>query len=337
VGEDEGALEETVEVKDDEEDDKRAVVSEEAAKVAKGIEAEDAHMRRALVNPMSHLSLCIFVVLKMQSFFSLFCDPMVELLCICLLSNLALVFHRVCSLWMGKLQQPFWSAFGTKQRVVPLHHMRCCENGFRSNWGGNPTFTFANSIWPGIFKKSFSSRIKSWDEANERCKASLRNLREILQEAKTESAECAMERLTQSVKNGGVDGIGKITRISFCLLAVCVGLLGSDHAKEQALRGFASELSTSGKKLIELGCKKEHLGSLCRGLAHSHNEPEHCVENGACKAGRKCTTVFGFFAKFQDLFDVKFDGALGRILLCIKRFGNKNWEEFEPPVLQKEE
>jgi hypothetical protein len=37
------------------------------------------------------------------------------------------------------------------------------------------------------------------------------------------------------------------------------------------------------------------------------------------------------------LFDVKFDGALGRILLHIKRFGNKNWEEFEPPALRKEE
>jgi hypothetical protein len=55
-----------------------------------------------------------------------------------------------------------------------------------------------------------------------------------------------------------------------------------------------------------------------------------------CKGGRKCT-VFGFFAKFQDLFDAKFGGALRRVLLCIKRFGNKNWEEFEPPVLQKEQ
>jgi hypothetical protein len=85
-----------------------------------------------------------------------------------------------------------------------------------------------------------------------------------------------------------------------------------------------------------LGCKKEHLGSLCRGLAHSRNEPECCVESGARKGGRK-RTVFDFFVKFQDLFDVKFGGALGRILLCIKRFGTKNWEEFEPPVLQKEE
>jgi hypothetical protein len=85
-----------------------------------------------------------------------------------------------------------------------------------------------------------------------------------------------------------------------------------------------------------LGCKKERLGSLCRGLAHSRDEPEHCVENGACKGGRKCT-IFDFFVKFQDLFDAKLDGASGRVLLRIKRFGNKNWEEFEPPVLQKEE
>jgi hypothetical protein len=117
---------------------------------------------------------------------------------------------------------------------------------------------------------------------------------------------------------------------------VCAGLLESDHAKEQALQGFMSEPSTSGKKLIELGCKKEHFGSLCRGLAHSCNEPEHCVENGVCKGGRKCT-VFDFFVKFQGSFDVKFDGALGRVLLHIKRFGTKNWEEFEPPVLQKEQ
>jgi hypothetical protein len=59
---------------------------------------------------------------------------------------------------------------------------------------------------------------ESWDEASERCEASLRNLKEILWEAETESAECAMERLTQSVKSGGVDGIGKITRIPFRLL-----------------------------------------------------------------------------------------------------------------------
>jgi hypothetical protein len=157
-----------------------------------------------------------------------------------------------------------------------------------------------------------------------------------LQEAETESAECAMERLTQSAKNGGVDGVGKITRIPFHLPAACTGLPKSDHAKEQALRGFMSESSTSGKKLIELGCKKEHLGSLCRGLAHSCNEPECCVENGVCKGGRKCT-LFDFFVKFQDLFDTKFDGALGRIILRIKRFGNKNWEELESPVLQKEE
>jgi hypothetical protein len=97
-----------------------------------------------------------------------------------------------------------------------------------------------------------------------------------------------------------------------------------------------SKSSTSGKKLIELGCMKEHLGSLCRGLAHSRNEPECCVENEVCKGGRKCT-VFDFFVKFQDLFDVKFDGAVGRVLLHTKRFGNKNWKEFEPPVLQKEE
>jgi hypothetical protein len=110
----------------------------------------------------------------------------------------------------------------------------------------------------------------------------------------------------------------------------------SDCAKEQALRGFVSESPTSGKKLIELGCKKERLGSLCRGLARSRNEPERCVENGACKGGRK-RTAFGFFVEFQGLFDARFDGALGRVLLCIKRFGTKNWEEFEPPALQKEE
>jgi hypothetical protein len=157
-----------------------------------------------------------------------------------------------------------------------------------------------------------------------------------LAKAETESAQCVMERLTQSVKNGGVDGIGKITRIPFCLPAARTGLLRSDHTKEQALRGFASESSTSGKKPIELGCKKEHLGSLCGGLAHSRNKPEHCVENGVCKGGRKCA-AFCFFAKFQDLFHAKFDGALGRVLLCIKGFDTKNWEEFEPPVLQKEQ
>jgi hypothetical protein len=54
------------------------------------------------------------------------------------------------------------------------------------------------------------------------------------------------------------------------------------------------------------------------------------------KGGRK-RTVFDFFAKFQGLFDVKFDGSLRHIVLCIKKFGNKNWEEFEPPVVQKEE
>jgi hypothetical protein len=37
------------------------------------------------------------------------------------------------------------------------------------------------------------------------------------------------------------------------------------------------------------------------------------------------------------LFDAKFDGALGRVLLRIKRFGTKSWEEFEPPALRKEE
>jgi hypothetical protein len=37
------------------------------------------------------------------------------------------------------------------------------------------------------------------------------------------------------------------------------------------------------------------------------------------------------------LFDARLCGALGRALLHIKRFGNKNWEEFEPPVLQKEQ
>jgi hypothetical protein len=30
-------------------------------------------------------------------------------------------------------------------------------------------------------------------------------------------------------------------------------------------------------------------------------------------------------------------GALGRVLLHAKRLGNKNWGEFEPPALQKEE
>jgi hypothetical protein len=71
-------------------------------------------------------------------------------------------------------------------------------------------------------------------------------------------------------------------------------------------------------------------------VARSRNEPECCVESGVCKGGCKCT-VFDFFVKFQDLFDLKFDGALGRVLLCIKGFGTKSWEEFEPPALQKEE
>jgi hypothetical protein len=61
-----------------------------------------------------------------------------------------------------------------------------------------------------------------------------------------------------------------------------------------------------GKKLIKLRCKKQHLGALCRGLAHSCNKPECCVKNGVCKGGCKCA-AFGFFAKFQGLFD----GALG--------------------------
>jgi hypothetical protein len=48
VGEGKGAPEGTVEAKDGKEDDKRTVVLEEAAKVAKGIEVEDAHMHRTL-------------------------------------------------------------------------------------------------------------------------------------------------------------------------------------------------------------------------------------------------------------------------------------------------
>jgi hypothetical protein len=55
-----------------------------------------------------------------------------------------------------------------------------------------------------------------------------------------------------------------------------------------------------------------------------------------CKGGRKCT-AFEFFVEFQGLFDAKLGGARGRALLCIKRFDTKSWEEFEPPVLQKEE
>jgi hypothetical protein len=55
-----------------------------------------------------------------------------------------------------------------------------------------------------------------------------------------------------------------------------------------------------------------------------------------CEGGRRCT-AFGFFAKLQGLFDAKFDGALGRVLLHIKQLGTKNWEEFEPSALQKEE
>jgi hypothetical protein len=39
---------------------------------------------------MFHLSLHIFIMLKLQAFFHLSCDPMVQLLCICLLSNSAL-------------------------------------------------------------------------------------------------------------------------------------------------------------------------------------------------------------------------------------------------------
>jgi hypothetical protein len=48
-------------------------------------------------------------------------------------------------------------------------------------------------------------------------------------------------------------------------------------------------------------------------------------------------TAFDLFVKFQGSFDAKLDGALGRTLPRIKRFSNKSWEEFEPPVLQKEE
>jgi hypothetical protein len=78
------------------------------------------------------------------------------------------------------------------------------------------------------------------------------------------------------------------------------------------------------------------LGHFAEALLTVATNPERCVENGVCKGGRKCA-VFDFFVKFQDLFDVKFDGALGRVLLCIKRFGTKSWEEFEPPALQKKE
>jgi hypothetical protein len=81
-------------------------------------------------------------------------------------------------------------------------------------------------------EKCGQKHVKNWDEANERCEASLRNLKEILQEAETESAECAMERLPRSVKSGGVGVVGKITQIPFHLLAACTGLLRSDRAKE---------------------------------------------------------------------------------------------------------
>jgi hypothetical protein len=113
--------------------------------------------------------------------------------------------------------------------------------------------TFANGAWPGIFKKSFSSCMEHWKEANEWCKASLKRLKEILEKAVTESADRTAERLFQSVKDGGDDGIGKITQISFCLLAVHGGLVRQDRAKEQALQGFVSESSaSSGKKLIDI-------------------------------------------------------------------------------------
>jgi hypothetical protein len=65
------------------------------------------------------------------------------------------------------------------------------------------------------------------------------------------------------------------------------------------------------------------------------NFPANKISKARCCSSSKCT-AFDLFAKFQDLFDAKFDGALGRVLPRIKRFGNKNWEEFEAPVLQKE-
>jgi hypothetical protein len=46
--------------------------------------------------------------------------------------------------------------------------------------------------------------------------------------------------------------------------------------------------------------------------------------------------VFGFFAKkFQGSFGAEFDGALGHALLCVKQFSTQNWEEFEPPGVNK--
>jgi hypothetical protein len=75
--------------------------------------------------------------------------------------------------------------------------------------------------------------------------------------------------------------------------------------------GSMSESSASGKKLLELGCRKEHLGALCRDLAHRCNEPEHCAENGVCMGGRRCN-VSDFFVKFQDFLMLSFVRARAR-------------------------
>jgi hypothetical protein len=162
-------------------------------------------------------------------------------------------------------------------------------------------FALASDTWPGTFKKAFSSHIKHWAEADEWCRASLKHLKEVLEEAETESAHRAVERLTQSVKSGGVGGTGKIAP------AVRTSLLRSDHATEQVLRGFTSKLPASDKKLLELGCKKQHLGALCRGLARGRNESECCVVQEA---------IAGKFVAFRWI-----DGSLNLADIISKHWG----------------
>jgi hypothetical protein len=209
AGEDKAALEATVEVEDDNKDDKRTVVSEEVVKVAQGIEAKDACVRHALVNPVPHLSLCTFAALKMQALFSLSFDPWLSsCTSVCCQIQLSLSTRLLPVDGKSSGAISIGTCVQAKNVAAALHGLLSERVLSRLGWQSQVhicKWHLARNL-----QETFCSCAEHGKEANEQRDASLMNLKEILKEAETESAECTTERLTQLAKDGGVGGAGKI-------------------------------------------------------------------------------------------------------------------------------
>ena len=283
---------------------------------------EQASMRflrtRASPSPNGYFSLFVYLINLLTDEYCLPYRRILELFYIAITSNSAPSFCLIVSRWTnGRLElregetliekyRAEFQTLGIEPRNAQCIRMQSCNSAFYGLKGDD-------------------------------MKAAVDALDQVVQDANhSKDFDEIMKDLTSNVP-----GVGSVLRIQFYSIGVPLGILHTDWAREESMRGRISDISAFGKYLKSQGCNNDKdFRRTIRRLSQKVGKPEYVVENWGCKAckdnkdigrGERSEEQWDYYLPNQWIFD-RSVGDEGIVVVQRRRLNEVLWQNFSPKV-----